>query len=361
MKKIWMLLIALFISMLLSACNKPTAYNFTYFDYMDTMISVSVYVENENRANELNDVIEGIYKQYHELTNNYDGLPVDSPYLSNIYEINQTLNEDVEIDQELYQILLRTNEIKTMTNGYFDVSIGKIVDAWKEVILNEESGYIFSEIPQEVYQNVLTQIAQIDVIDEPFTLFENAGKYYVHLLHEDVKIDLGAFAKGYATQQAFDYLMSEEVTYFSISAGSSSISVGENQNRDTGLFHVSLANPVKTGSVDRTYGMIYVQNIGINTSGNYEQYALYQGLRYHHIISPKTKMPMQYYHTVTILGYDAGLLDALSTALFSMPSQEFESFMNQYQDTYELEVIRFNYDETITTFLKSTVFEDTRP
>jgi thiamine biosynthesis lipoprotein len=70
---------------------------------------------------------------------------------------------------------------------------------------------------------------------------------------------------------------------------------------------------------------------------------------------------MQYYHTVTILGHDAGLLDALSTALFSMPSTEFEAFMNQYQETYQLEVIRFNYDETVSTFLQSTVFEDTRP
>jgi thiamine biosynthesis lipoprotein len=361
MKKLFVLFIALLMVISLSACNKSTAYNFTYFDYMDTMISISVYVENEERANELNDAVESIYEKYHELTNNYGGLSLDSPYLTNIYEINQTFDEDIEIDPELYELLVRTEEIKTMTNGYFDVSIGKIIDAWKEVILNEEDGYIFNEIPQEVYENVIAQIQGIAIVEEPFILSENAGKYYIRLLDEDVKIDLGAFAKGYATQLAYDYLMSDDVTYFSISAGSSSISVGENQNRDTGLFHISLANPVKTGSTDRTYGMIYVQNIGINTSGNYEQYALYQGLRYHHIISPKTKMPMQYYHTVTILGHDAGLLDAFSTALFSMPSTEFETFMNQYQEIYQLEVIRFNYDETVSTFLQSTVFEDTRP
>ncbi len=361
MKRFFSLFMIILLSVTLNACNKSTAYNFTYFDYMDTMISISVYVDSEERANELNDVVESIYEKYHELTNNYAGLSLNSPYLTNVYEINQTFDEDIEIDEELYQLLSRTEDIKAMTNGYFDISIGKIVDAWKEVILNEDDGYIFNEIPEAVYNEIITQIQAIDVVEDPFTLFENSGRYYIRLLDEDVKIDLGAFAKGYATQLAYDYLMSEEVTYFSISAGSSSISVGENQNRDTGLFHISLANPVKTGSSDRTYGMIYVQNIGINTSGNYEQYALYQGLRYHHIISPKSKMPMQYYHTVTILGYDAGLLDALSTALFSMPNAEFEAFMNQYQEEYDLEVIRFNYDETVTTFINNTVFEDTRP
>lgn len=355
---IWMIILSV---LMLSACNKFTAYNFTYFDYMDTMISISVYVESENKANELNEAVEDIYQKYHELTNNYGGLSSNSPYLTNIYQINQTINEDVEVDYELYQMLEKTNEIKAMTNGYFDVSIGKIVDAWKNVILDEQNGYIFSEIPEQVYQSVITQIQAIDVVEEPFMLTEAAGKYYVRILDEDVKIDLGAFAKGYATQLAYDYLVSEDIQYFSISAGSSSINVGENQNRDTGLFHVSLANPVKTGSSDRTYGMIYVQNTGINTSGNYEQYALYQGVRYHHIISPKTKMPMQYYHTVTILGEDAGLLDALSTALFSMPENDFNAFIAEYQEDYSLEIIRFNYDETISTFLDTTVFEDTRP
>jgi thiamine biosynthesis lipoprotein len=117
-------------------------------------------------------------------------------------------------------------------------------------------------------------------------------------------------------------LIEEGVEYFSITAGSSSISVAQNYNRNTRLYHVSLANPVAPTGV---YGMIYVKNVAINTSGNFEQYALYQGLRYHHVISPKTKMPAHYYHTVTVIGSDAGLLDALSTALFSMPVAELDT------------------------------------
>lgn len=339
----------------LSSCKKPEDYAFNFYEYMDTFISINLYTDSQEHAETLEEGVEDIYRTYHELTNNYEPLSSNSGFKENLFSINGRINEDIEIDQELYEILEKADEIHTLTNGYFDISIGKMVDVWKDVILNEEAGYLHNEIPEAVFNQILEDLEAIDVIEEPFVLTESEGKFYIRLTHEDVKLDLGALSKGYATQLVYDYLVSEGVEYFSITAGSSSISVGKNYNRDTHMYHVSLANPIETTGV---YGMMYVQNRAINTSGNFEQYALYQGLRYHHVISPKTKMPAQYYHTVTVLGNDAGILDALSTALFSMPLTEFETFLTTLQDEYELEIIRFNYDETVTTFLKDTVFEE---
>lgn len=339
----------------LSACKKPEDYAFNFYEYMDTFISINLYTDSSEHAQVLEKGVQDIYRTYHELTNNYEPLSSNSGFKENLFSINGRINEDIEIDQELYEILKKADDIHTLTNGYFDISIGKMVDVWKDVILNEDAGYLHNNIPETVFNQIIKDLEDIEVIEEPFILSESEGKFYVRLTHEDVKLDLGALSKGYATQLVYDYLIAEGVEYFSITAGSSSISVGKNYNRNTNMYHVSLANPIKTTGV---YGMMYVQNRAINTSGNFEQYALYQGLRYHHVISPKTKMPAQYYHTVTVLGNDAGILDALSTALFSMPSNEFELFITTLQDEYELEVIRFNYDETVTTFLKDTVFEE---
>ena len=124
------------------------------------------------------------------------------------------------------------------------------------------------------------------------------------------------------------------------------------------LFHTSLANPVRTGPNDRTYGMIYIADMSITTSGNYEQYALYEGLRYHHIVSPLTKMPEHYYYTITVLGDDAGALDAISTALFSMPPNVLDSWINENLEDLAIEIIIFNYDKTIDTYLDSTEFKE---
>lgn len=353
MKKGLLILVLCLSAWMLSSCSKIETYSFSFYEYMDTFISISVSTDSQEKADEIKEDIKEIYRTYHEITNNYVPLTYDSGFITNLYSLNQIINQDVEINEELYDILIEAKRLNELTDGYFDVSIGKMVDIWKAVILDE--AYLHSDIPQEVYEGIISDLEDIDVIAEPFTLSTDNGKFYVRLNHEDVKIDLGALSKGYATQIVFDYLIDLGIEYFSITAGSSSISVGKKIDRESEMFHISLANPVETST---TYGMMYVQNKAINTSGNFEQYALYQGLRYHHVISPKTKMPAQYYHTVTVLGNDAGVLDALSTALFSMPEDVFESFINEHQNELGLEIIRFNYDETISTYLIDTVFEE---
>lgn len=355
MKKGILFVLTLVSTLFLAACNKMESYNFNFYEYMDTFISISVSTTSQEHANEMKEDIKEIYRTYHELTNNYVALSFDSGFKENLFSINQKINEDIEIDKELYEILEKADEIKTLTNGYFDISIGKMVDIWKYVILDEDEGYLHNEIPQTVFDQIISDLEDIDVIENPYTLTKNNDKYYIRLNHEDVKLDLGALSKGYATQIVYDYFIDRDINYFSITAGSSSISLGKKIDRKSEMFHISLADPVNTAS---TYGMVYVQHKAINTSGNFEQYALYNGLRYHHVISPKTKMPAQYYHTVTILGEDAGLLDGLSTALFSMPQDVFVTFIQNNQETYQLEIIRFNYDESITTYLSDTVFEE---
>ncbi len=340
---------------LLTACKKPTLYTFNFYEYMDTFISINVYTTDASKADTMKQDIKEIYRTYHELSNNYFALSENSGFKENIYSVNQKINQDIEIDEELYLMLEEAERIKDLTDGYFDISIGKMVDAWKEVIFDEDNNYMHNEVPTSVFQSVLTKLEDISLVEEPYLLTTSSGQYFVKLTHEDVKLDLGALSKGYATQLVYEYILEQGIKFFSISAGSSSISIGKNYNRNTHMFHVSLASPVQTG---QTYGMLYVQNKAINTSGNFEQYFLYEGLRYHHVVSPMTKMPAQYYHTVTLIGDDAGLLDALTTALISMNEEKFEQFLEQHQQSLNLEVVRFNYDETITSHLIDTVFEE---
>ncbi|MCF7931078.1 MAG: FAD:protein FMN transferase [Acholeplasmataceae bacterium] len=359
MKKLFSLLFIVVSILILSACTKPgSMFSISFFDYMDTFISINVYAEDQSQADEYKVVIEDIYSMYHELTTNYEPLKTDSTFLENIYSINRKNNQVIEIDFELYELIQKAEEIKVLTDGYFDISVGEVVNIWKNLILDETSGYLFEEIPESIFLSAMSQINLIQFEEDVVELTENNGRYYVQVKSTHAQLDLGAISKGYATQKVFEYLQELDMEYFSISAGSSSIAIGKNMNRDGGIFNVSLANPIKTGANDRTYGMIYVKDIGITTSGNYEQYALYQGLRYHHIVSPKTKLPMQYYHTITVLGDDLGLLDAISTAMFSMPPEVLEQWLSLHREAMNLEVIQFNYDGTILTHMTTTVFEE---
>lgn len=359
MRKLLMIVV-LFISLIaLASCTKTeSSYTFSFYDYMDTYISVNLYAPDQETANTYEAYIDSVFKEYHELTTNYVPLSQDSPYLENIYSINQKNNQLIEIDYDLYVLIQEAESIKALTDGYFDISIGEVINVWKSLLVDDSTGYLFSEIPETVFQNALTQATQIVLEPNVIELSESNGHYYIQVKSTHAQLDLGAISKGYATGIVYDYLKEQGVTYFSISAGSSSIALGENKNRDGGIYNVAMASPIQDQTGIQSYGMIYVKDIGVTTSGDYEQYALYQGLRYHHIVSPMTQKPMQYYHTVTVLGQDLGMLDALSTALFSMPPEVLSQWLTDHQDALGIEVLIFNYDETITTYLKDTVFEE---
>jgi len=401
MKKRILLLIFLGLLTLLSACTeKPIdkdedIYSFVLIDYMYTTVRVSLTTESRDKSLEAREEIRKIFDMYNQLTTSFDPLDDNSTYLQNIYSINSQKDVKLEIDKELYDILLMSEQLKELTNGYFDIGVGKIVDHWKALITPEEPatvGEMVYLIEFDVYKEVLevnqstgrilvdgysqtihpadyrkdiTKISydltidHINLIDTStfsIQLYNEDNKYYVKISGEDIKLDLGAISKGYATQKAADYLIEQNVKYFSISAGSSSLVLGQNKARDKEVYWIGLTNPVATTTVASSYGVIHAKNTSVTTSGNYEQYVMYQGNRYHHIISPKTKIPAQFYHTVTLIGQDAALLDALSTAMFSMPKNELEAWITLHQAELGLEIMIYNQDRTISEYLTNTVF-----
>lgn len=423
MRKLIILGMILSSLLLLTACRSQEIYIFNFYDYMDTFITVSVSASSENDADQYKEDIDAIFSMYHDLSTSYEALEEDSVYLENIYSINQNIGQKLEIDQALYDVISYANDIKILTNDYFDISIGKAVDVWKhlmtevtddfevgdsifvyhyydgdksednKVIVNqtgtvtaiqtdEDNNDIVlnitltineqlitldkydayeKEVSNQSYQNALDEIEALDFTENEIVLENENNKYFITIYGDDIKLDLGAISKGYATQKAYEYIIEQNIKYYSITSGSSSIVLGENKNRpeEDYIYKVSLANPVKTEVTDKaTYGTINVKNMSVTTSGNYEQYVLHQGYRYHHIVSPLEMMPVQYYHTVTILGQDAGLLDALSTALFSMSPEVLETWLLEHQEVLNIELIIFNQDNTITTYLNDVVFEE---
>lgn len=399
MKKIMVVFVLTLSSLFLFACQKSVQFSYSSFDYMDTYVALNGIATSDEQAETVVAEVEKIFALYHEISTGYEPLPIGTEYLENIYSINQKVGQTLEIDEALYDMLMFAEEIKVSTNGYFDISIGKIVDAWKSIILDQdpieigskvwilpkkiygtvesssisgtreiikivgdETEYHISELARDMdetrFNHVISQVALINTDDFSITLTEADGKYYVRIDGVHIKLDVGAIAKGYATQKVYEYLKSVPIIDFSLSAGSSSIALGQNPNRDEGIYIVALTNPLKTMNTAQTYGKVYVKDTTVTTSANYEQFFMYEGLRYHHIISPITKRPMQYYHSITMIGEDAGYLDAVATALYSMPEIELLAWLNEHQNAQGIELIRFNVDETITPHMINTIFEE---
>lgn len=257
---------------------------------------------------------------------------------SNVELLNNNPNQLIEISRELYEMLEQAETLRVNSDGYFDYSIGHIIDLWKAGI----RAYDKKEMPSEVFDELIRNVNAVEIINNPINLTVINEKYFVEVA-DGVKIDLGAFAKGYATQKAVDYLLENDIKYYMISSGSSSIAFGEKPDGDD--YRIDLRDPLSS-SIEG-YALASGTNLTITTSGNYEQYFLHNGERFHHIISPKTKSPMSNYHVLSVIGVDAGIMDAYSTAAFSMNIEE----ANQYLSEVGAKAIFYKNNATIENFI----------
>jgi len=125
-----------------------------------------------------------------------------------------------------------------------------------------------------------------------------------------LQMDLGGFAKGYAVDRAIERLQALGIRNAIVNAGGDLRAIGRHGKRP---WHIGIRHPRKPGII----AAVDVQgDESVFTSGNYERFFDYQGVRYHHIIDPRSGYPARGTLSVTVIHPDAGTADAAATALF---------------------------------------------
>lgn len=338
MKKIATIILIFFVSLILVACNAeeqiPT--DVTLFNAMSTTFNVTIYRDEDDleTIKIINNVLVEIketLEEIHILTDNFETYENDGVPVKNISYINNNTNQKIEINKELYNIVKLAEQYKEEFDGYFDISVGLIIDEWKklinldETIFNKDDKGNVVPLSEEQFNAFLNNVKAIPIINNGIILTNEAGRYLIEI-KDGVKIDLGAIAKGYVVDLITKLIKEAGIINFKVEGSESSLEFGQNPNREGEIFKVGIrsTNPFQfTDIVD-------VKNIAIATSGDTVQTYIHKGIKYHHIISPVTKMPESYRSLVTIIGHDSAKLDALTTALMSMPDEKFNEFVEKY-------------------------------
>lgn len=308
MKKI---IIALIILLMCGCSNKEYSKNMFY---MDTLINVRLYNIESKKAKNAYIEIENILKKYQSLTDKYDEN-------SELYMINNNYLEieSLKIDPLLYDIIEYSLEWNSKSNGLLNINIGNITDIWKKYRENQ------SGIPD------INELKNQNIDINEIVLKDN------RIMNNDLNIDLGAIVKGYATKEIGIYLENEGIDYYLINAGGN-VRVG-NSNKD--YYKVGIASP---NSENELISTVKVNNKSIVTSGGYERFYEYDGVKYNHIIDPNTLFPANNMKSVTVIGDDTAMCDALSTILFLMDIESGKEFIKDY----DVEVLWYtNNDEII--------------
>lgn len=143
----------------------------------------------------------------------------------------------------------------------------------------------------------------------------------------EMKLDVGAVAKGYATEIVGQMLLSGDVPSFIISAGGN-VRMGIAPADGRAKWGVGIQDP--DGAVlglSDIVETLFLVNASVVTSGDYQRFYIVDGQRYHHLIDPDTLMPDTEFRSVSIITKDSGYADLLSTAAFLMPYDESRAFI----------------------------------
>jgi thiamine biosynthesis lipoprotein len=130
----------------------------------------------------------------------------------------------------------------------------------------------------------------------------------------DVHLDLGGIAKGYGIDRAVAALRRKGIAHAIVTVGGDLYALG--QAPDGAPWQVGIRDP---HNLDRLAGRLEVTDRAVTTSGDYERFFNWRGVRYHHLIDPRTAAPRRTpVHSVTVLGDNCMNADAAATAVFGM-------------------------------------------
>ncbi len=217
----------------------------------------------------------------------------------------------IEVDKELFNLIQRSIGISKLTDGAFDISYASMDKIWKfdgsmKQMPSEED--IKASVEKVGYANVIL----------------DASNNSVFLKRKGMKIGFGAIGKGYAADKAKTLLMEKGVVAGIVNASGDMNTWGKQTNGKE--WQVAITNPLdKT----KAFGLLPIKEGAVVTSGNYEKQVTFDGVRYSHIIDPRTGFPSTGIISVTVFAPKAELADALATSVFVMGKEVGLNRINQ--------------------------------
>ncbi|MCA1961940.1 MAG: FAD:protein FMN transferase [Desulfomonile sp.] len=206
-------------------------------------------------------------------------------------------------DPEVMSLIQRGLAYAEKFHGTFDPTVGAVTKLWRF------SGDQPPRLPeQSEITEALTKVGWSKV-----KVDASAGT--IDLPVKGMALDLGGIAKGYALERAVSVARSFGVEGALINVGGDMVAMGEKQ---PGVpWRIGVQHPRRS---DAIAAVLDAKDRVVFTSGDYERFFDRDGTRYHHIIDPRTGYPAQGTQSVTIVGQDTLLADALAKAVFILGS-----------------------------------------
>ncbi|MEO8354189.1 MAG: FAD:protein FMN transferase, partial [Chthoniobacteraceae bacterium] len=277
---------------------------------------VTLYAPDEAAAKAASDAAFERIAQLNQVFSDYDPD-------SELSRLSRTHDQAVPVSDDLWNVLVRSQALAEKTGGAFDITVGPLVNLWRRVRRKRElpAPGLLAEMKSRVgYQNLV--------------LDPNARTAL--LRHADMRLDCGGIAKGYAIDAALRTLQQRGFRQALVGGGGDMAAGAAPPGRDG--WRIELAPPdIPDAPQTQT---IVLCNSAIATSGDTFQNVVIDGVKYSHIVDPKTGLGLVDYGLVTVLAPDGTTADSLATAVSVLDFQKGKELMAAAGKNVSARIIR---------------------
>jgi thiamine biosynthesis lipoprotein len=277
---------------------------------MGTDFEIYLYAPDRARADALFDTAFDEIERIEAALSNYR----PSSELSRINR--DAAPKAVVTDPEVFAFLERSFAFSRLTDGAFDITVGKLVKAWG--FFRHEGHFPSDKELEQARAETGWRQVQLD-----------PNSRTVRFLTPGLELDPGGIGKGYAVDRVVQLFRSAGVTAALVGTGSSSIyGIGAPPGKKG--WPIQVMDPKER---TRTLATVYLRDQSLSTSGNYEKFFKLNGHTYCHIFDPRTGRPVEGVLQTTVIAPSATDSDALSTSVFVLGPERAVQLLNKLPNT----------------------------
>ena len=285
-------LTALLIILSIMGCKREQPVYNTRFLAFGTLVDLSIIGIDKETADRASNTLEQDFAFMHQAWHAWDPGPLG--------RVNRLIQqgETFSVPPSILPMIKLGQRYTEQSGGLFNPAIGQLVDLWGFHIDEPECR---PPPPPEAIRNLVRSAPSMaDLTLDGIEMYSS---------NPDVKLDFGAFGKGYGIDLAIAHLRELGIRNAIVNAGGDLRAIGD---RDGQPWRIAIRRP--NGGVFATIEVAGDESVF--TSGDYERYFVYEGESYHHIIDPRNGYPARGSKSVTVVHSNAATADAAATALF---------------------------------------------
>lgn len=345
-KRNFIFFVIFFVGIFCTSCTKGNTEKFskTFFGVFDTEISFTAYTKDEEEFNKYFNILEEEFKRYHGLYSSF------SDYTeNNIKTINDNAGiKPIKVNSEIIELLKFSVENYEKISKKTNISIGAVSRLW--------------QIERDNAIDLRGQLPNADLIDKAIKHIDiskikiDTDNETVFLEDKDMRIDVGAIAKGFTVEKVMNFLREKGLENAIISAGGNVKAIGKPQEEGKIKWGIGIQTPEYDKTKIELTDVIFTSEKSVVTSGDYQRFYFVSDKAYNHIIDPDSGYPKDDIKSVTVITENSAMADFLSTSLFLESLENGKEILKKVKGAEAFWILKdgsIHYTEGMEKLLKS--------